>query len=247
MQHRLRVSRQHDAERGMARVEHVGRLRERDGRNALHVVEADVAEDDARPRDLGRHALAAPGARVSAHLEDIGEIGVELECHRRGHVALAVVGERQTLVQPLLPQEARALDVDDAFGRRRLVTERRQRTIGHVRAKEHVVRADSRAQQRREQAADRQPEEGEDPRVVREQAIGAAAHVAQHIGHQERVVVLQRKRSDRAADPAIDRGVTRIHVSLSAGRGCGRTGESPRQDGEPCAPACASTRAYTSR
>ena len=81
------------------------------------------------------------GAARAAHLEHVAEVGGELQAQRDRHLVPAVVAQPHALVEPVLPEQARALDVDDALRRRR-PADRRQRPVGEVGGEEDVVLAD---------------------------------------------------------------------------------------------------------
>ena len=122
-----------------------GRLGEGQAAAPLHPVQTLVAEGDAAPvggRGLDRAAL---GSGRAADLEDVGEIGREVERQRQQHVLHAVVDHADALEHPPLPQKAPTLDVQHAR-RSRASAHRRQRAVGGVAREEDVVLRDARTQ-----------------------------------------------------------------------------------------------------
>ena len=183
---------------GLAGRQPVRRLGEPDGRGAQDAVEAPVAEQDRVCADLDRQRVAARMPLGPAHLEHVAEIGGEAQAERHHDLALPVVGERQALVEPLLPQEAPALEVDDPF-RCRGLAQRRQRPDGEVGGEQDIVLADHGTQERRRLPVQPQAEAGQDPGVVAEQAVAIAQDVAEGVCHQEGVAVLEREQAQRHA------------------------------------------------
>ena len=148
--------------------------------------------------DFGRQSVAASRPAMAADLEDVGEVRVERERERGRDRAFAVVRQRQALVQPLLPEQARPLDVNHAL-RRCVIAELRKRAIREIRPEDDVVATDAGTEQRRRRPADRQPEERQHAGIVAKQPVGTALDIAEHVRDQEDLIVLQRERADRAA------------------------------------------------
>ena len=134
----------------------------------------------------------------SLHFEDVGEIRRVEEQQRHLGVAVAEVGERQLLVPAAAPQQAIALDVDHAFRDRQLAG-RGQRPVGEMRGEQRVVAIDRGAEQRGAPARDAELEARQHARVVREQPVVRCLDVAQRVGEQEGIAVLEREARQQAA------------------------------------------------
>jgi hypothetical protein len=169
-----------------------GRFGERDDAGAPHAVQAVIGVGHRAAVRLGRQHPAAGRALGAAHLEHVVEVGVVFQADRQNDHVAAVVDEAQALVQPLVPQEPLALDMDRAV-RGRGAAQGGQGLVGGVRGEEHVVLRHRRAQQGRRAVAQQQAQPRQQPGVVVEQAVGRAQHVAERVGDQEGVLVLQRE------------------------------------------------------
>ena len=188
------LRRQHEHEVGALRTQAPRRFRERHHAGAPQAIEAVVGVGDAAAVHLGRQYAAAGGALGAAHLEHVVEIGVVFQADRQDDHVAAVVDEPQALIEPLVPQEPLALDMDRAVRRRR-AAQGGEGFVGRMGGEEHVVLRHRRAQQGRRAVADQQAQARQQTGVVMEQAIGRAQHVAERVGHQEGVLVLQREQA----------------------------------------------------
>ena len=84
-----------------------GRVGERDHGLAQDVVQAEVAERERVTLDLGRQPRPALAAPQSTHLEEVGEVGVEVQVEDELHLMVMEVAHAQQLVQTV-GEEARA-------------------------------------------------------------------------------------------------------------------------------------------
>ena len=91
---------------GLAVVERGGRGVEANGRAALDAVEALVAEHHLAIADLGSRKRPRRAASHAADLEDVGEVGGEVEGQLGAHRRAAVVAQHEALVADALPQTA---------------------------------------------------------------------------------------------------------------------------------------------
>ncbi|MNI08813.1 hypothetical protein D3C73_618620 [compost metagenome] len=213
---------QAEHEVGAVGVEPRGRFGKGQATGPQFAVQSGVAKGHAPPVQDRRVRLAVLGPGRAAHLEDVGEIGVELERQRQQDVLDAVVDHPHPFKQPPVPQEAAALQMQHAR-RGRAPAHGRQGPVGRVAGEEDVVLGDARTQPRRPRAPDGQGEAGQQPGVVVEQAIGAGFDVSPVVGDQEGVAVLQRHQGFK---PVLVVGVgggglDRKHVVHEASR-CGR-------------------------
>ena len=168
-----------------------GRFGKGDAAGPVHVVQTAVAEGDATTIGGRRVDGAALGPRRAAHLEDVEEVRAEVEGQRQQDVLHPMVDHADALEHPPVPQKPPALDMHDAGGRR-TAAHRGQGTVGGVAGEEDVVLADAGRQTRRLQQTDRHGPARQDAGVAREQAVGAALHVAPAVGDQEGIAFLQR-------------------------------------------------------
>ena len=119
---------------------------------------------------------AALLAHVPLHFEYVGEIGSKPQFQRDFRVVLAEVRERQSLMQAAAPQEAAALDMNDA-SRQRQRSEGRQGPVREMCREHRVVLIDRCAEQRWPPAGNGELQARQHARVVREQTIVAALNV----------------------------------------------------------------------
>ena len=123
-----------------------GFLRKTNRRAPKKAVKPTISEIDAVGVNLRREHFPSHGAADAAHLEHVAKICVESEFNRNLGVDLGEIGERNALEHLRIPDQARALDVNDALWHGP-PPERRQWTIGKIRDEENVVVADRGAQQ----------------------------------------------------------------------------------------------------
>ena len=177
-----------------------GRRIEDQPRAPRRAIEAVIAQQDL----VRRNDLAGAGAAArpldAAHLEQVGEIAVEVQRKIESNRTIAVIAQREALIGGAAPQEDRARDVHDVLLQRDLVAVVEIR-IGQVDREHGVVVAHVRPEQQRLLAVQRQLETGEKTRVVMEQPVriaGRGADVAVAVGDDERVAALER--APRARD-----------------------------------------------
>jgi hypothetical protein len=145
---------------------------------------------------------AAFGAVHAADFEHVAKVGAELERKWDQHHVTAVVYAPDALIEPLFPEEALALDVQNA-GRTHRTAGIGQGLVGAVGGEEHVVLSDGRRQERRWPASQQQAEVRQNTRVVVEKTVTLAKDVAEGVGDHEGVLVLQRKQP--MGDPRLAR------------------------------------------
>ena len=139
--------------------------------------------------------LAASAARRAAHLEHVAEIGSELEAQGHGQLPAPVVGDRDAFVEPLLPEETAAFDVDHPM----------RHPVGCVPAvaeiggEKDVVLGERSAKQRGLLARHLKTEQRQHARVVDEQPVADAPDIAMRIGDDKAVFVLQGELAMRLA------------------------------------------------
>ena len=80
-------------------LERLGAVVEADDRLARDIVEPQVRERQGAVAGLGREARAAAPAAAAADLEQVGEVGVEVQVDDELHLALVVVAHAEQLVQ----------------------------------------------------------------------------------------------------------------------------------------------------
>ena len=158
---------------------------------------------------------------MAADLEQVGEVGVELEREPQALRALGVARHREELVAARLPQELGARDVEGVLGERELAIDEDVR-VGEVDVERHVVGLHRRGQHQRPVALEREAQAREEARVVVEQAGRAVLdlhHVAELVEHGEAVAVLERapaRRGERDDARDEDRGRGDGAVALHA-------------------------------
>ena len=133
----------------------------------------------------------------TAHLEDVDEVGGELEAGLEHDRLAMVAAEAELLMQLTGEQHQGAQDVH-GIARQLTVLGQDQVGIGEIRDEERVVRLDRRAQQQGPRALDAQLDLRQEARSVVEQAVRAQterAHVAKTIEDGEGVAVLEDART----------------------------------------------------
>ena len=164
-------------------------------RNPGHLVEAEIAELEfavAHPVDAARAAVQTPG---TAHLEQIGEVGVECDFHRDRPPDRAITAqpdplERRTVAQKL---EARqmyrlALEPHPALGGVKV-------GVGQIDHHRAIIVKQNRAKLKRLRTAQPDGEFAQEARVPVEQSIGperTAGEIALTVEHREQIIVLER-------------------------------------------------------
>jgi hypothetical protein len=194
-------------------------------------VESLVAQDDGGLGHGGGQQPPPRHASKAANLEHVAEIGGEIQPQRDARLDLGVVPEPQALVEAALPDQAGPLDMDHALPRRR-PADRRQGPVGEVGPEQHAVLADRAPEQRQRPTCGAQAEAGQEPRVVVEQAVAVARDVAEGVGDDERVPVLQGEQAQRCARLARARlaSIARVRGGLGhqfAYSGLARPGPAP--------------------
>ena len=178
----------------LAHLEPGWRGRELDDRAADVTREPIVGERDRMPRMDRCRRPAARRALVAAHLEQIGEVGLELPGEADRVAAMVEVTHGQAFIDPRLPNELRAHDMDRVLRQTQAPGRIEKVGIGQVGGQERVVVLDDRAEQQRPTAVDQKLQAGEVARVLVVDALGAARyghHVAVMIEHAEGVAVLE--------------------------------------------------------
>ena len=145
-------------------------------------------------------SVAAGPAGRPPHLEHVAEVGSEVEGERHHRRDLREVGEHQPLVEPLLPQQTRALDMDDAF-RRFGPPSGGSGSVGEVGGEAARCPRSRCAEERRRLPSEGEAEAGQDPGVVAEKAVALTQYVAECVRHDEGVVVLQREEARGTVAP----------------------------------------------
>ncbi len=165
---------------------------------AQAVVEAGVGERHGIVADLGRVLAAAAGTHGAADLEDVGEVGGEVDADAEPALGGVVVRECQPLEGAGVPQEAGAADVQQVLQDRAAEFGVGDLGVGQVADQDRVVVADRRAQEHRAVAVDGQIEVRQVAGVAVVDALGAARAgegVAVVVEDREGVAVLQRARA----------------------------------------------------
>jgi hypothetical protein len=123
-----------------ARCELAGRFRKADSRRANHTVETLVAEPYRIAVHGGLESQTAVPASRPPHLEHVAEVGSEVEGEGHYRLDLSEVGKDYPLIEPHTPQEARALDMNDAL-RRCWAPQHWQGSVGEMCGEAHIVLA----------------------------------------------------------------------------------------------------------
>ena len=157
-------------------------------------VEALVAQDGGG----GPHRLAGDRAAAlapqPADLEQVGEVAVEQHGQAQIDRTIAVVLNRQPLIDGVAPEKNRAHDVQGVLRQHQMIVEIHV-GIGEVDRQQRVVVAQVGPEQQRLHAVEQQLEMREETGVAVEQPVGAAgrrADIAVAVEHGEGVVVLER-------------------------------------------------------
>ena len=198
-------------ERRPSRRQHRRHRREAERGGALQPVQAAIGECHGAVRLGTRRQCAALLPAHAPHFEQIGEVGREPQVEADPVAGEGEVAHGKPAVAGAVPQEQRALHVDQALILRRLAKVAAGR-IGQVRGQQNVVRAERRTQQQRTQAADRQVQLREVARVLVVQSVDAAGfdqNVPAMVEYAEHVAVLQ-----RAVTPLLQRGGRRDGIGL---------------------------------
>jgi hypothetical protein len=146
-----------------------------------------------RTAHIARHG-AAPAAPVAAHLEQVGEVGGELQREMHAASLLGVAGHGEKLVAARLPQVLGARHVVGVLGEHQAIALEDVRG-GEVDIQGEVVGLHGRRQAQRAVALEREVQARQVARVEVEQsgrAVLGFHHVAELVEHREAVVVLQR-------------------------------------------------------
>ena len=181
-------------------VELRGRRIEGEARPPQAPVEALVGEGDIRGRDFRRQTEAASFPREAADLEDVREVGAEIEGERDRDRLRAVIVHDQALVAGGIPQAHAAEDVDGPAVDQAAIRERDVR-VREVDGKRRVVVADRGTEQQRAPVGEAQPEARQVAGVAMVDAVDArhararALDVAEAVEDRERVTVLQHARA----------------------------------------------------
>ena len=213
-----------------------------------------VAEHDAVVGRLPAAGAAARPALRAAHVENVREVGLEMqekgELHRLG----AVVLDPQPLVADTLPNELRSGQVQRAERQPRPAVAQQVR-VGERDDELVVVSRDHRAQEQRPAAVELEQQAGEEARALVIQALladPAGIDVAVAIEDSERVAVPEHAvcssaglKAARSCDggrrpPAVAHGVATAERSTGAPMAQNRTWSSrcrpaPAADHSPCA------------
>src|SRR5690606_2307649 len=160
----------------------------------LHSVACGVTEPGLRGRIDARAGGAAVQRPVSAHFEEIHEVGAVLEAHGVAQRPLAIIVESDALVAGTVPQEDRAYDVlrfthlDEMLAYANF-------PVRHIHDERRVIVPESRTQEDRAPAVEQQPPARQYPGVAEVQTIrapGALHDVAAIVEQGEAFAVLQR-------------------------------------------------------
>ena len=169
--------------------------REREPRTARHAVERGVVEAHlVRALDACAHRAAAR-ASVAADLEEIREIGGEVERQVQAALRLAVARHREKLVAGGLPQELGARDMERVLGEHQAAFGVEEIRVRQVDIQHHVVGLHGRGEHHRPVPLEREAQAREKARVVVEEAGRAVLDledVAELIEHGKARAVLER-------------------------------------------------------
>ena len=173
------------------------RLTEPDVRRATAAVEPVVAERDGAGDRSGREQGPARGPALPADLEDVGAVDPELELDIDRLPALGVVDDRQVFLEPAQRQDAFAADPElapvELVERMDLVldvaVDARVRELDRA----AIVATGRPLEEHRPRPADPQLRARQDARVavVQPEAAGVDVDVAERVGQEEQVGVLE--------------------------------------------------------
>ena len=191
--HRL-ARRQVELETRAAPGEIGGRRIEREPRAPNDLVEASIGQHHGAALYAGRQRLPAPLALRAAHLEHVGEVGVERhpEIDRRRFER--EVRQAQPLVAGAAPEKLRAKEVQLPTPQDQRAVTSREVGVGEIDGEQIVVFLDRRAQEQGAPAADAHLEAREEARAVMVEPLLAQTHrlhVAEPIEDRERLAVLE--------------------------------------------------------
>jgi len=204
------------------------RLRaERDARAARQAVHGLVVEGGVRRPERPRAHLAAARAPVAADLEEVGEVGAEVErkAQLAPHVGVARDGEE--LVAAGLPQELGARDVKRILREQQRALGIEEIRIGEVHVQHHVIRLHGGGEHHRPMAFEGEVQPREETRVVMKEArrrVLELEDVAELVEHGEAVAVLERapargrERDDARNDHRVRRELFGLHAAAMARR-----------------------------
>ena len=175
---------------------------------ASDLVEAEVRERQRAVAGDRRQPRPAAAAAASAHLEQVGEVGVQVQVEDQVHLALVVVAHPQQLVQAVR-DEARAAHVH--AGLRQHVPVRGARLeVGELHGR-GVAAVGAGAEQHRLPAGDGELVPAQEPGVAVVEPEGGvlrAGHLTELVGVEEEVALLDReaRRPAAAHDVALGAG-----------------------------------------
>ncbi len=162
-----------------------------------HPVETFVTEDQGGlAGDLGQLA-SAPLPLGATHLEDVGEVGVQVQPQIDGQWVAAEARDPQPFVADPVPEKGAAKDMQLAPRQRERAARLLEVGVGQIDGEEIVLLLHGRAEQQRAAPADPQLQPGEKPRVVEVDPLLAETdrlHVAVAIEHREHPAVLEHAR-----------------------------------------------------
>ena len=203
-----------------AGIDLVGRTTPPQSGAALAVVDPAIAHDVVVAVDVGQ-PFAPPGPARAAHLEHVGEVGVEANRKRDLDAAQAEIGDADPLDAARVPQDARAVDVDLTAGQGD-VPVTHDVGVGEVGIEDRIVDADRGAEEQRAMAEQQQLEPRQEARAVVIHALLArvAGHdVAAGIEDAEAVAVLEdTERRGRPLGAGDDRKVLVDHRGYNSVR-----------------------------
>ena len=162
-----------------------------------HPVEAFVAEHQARLADLLVQLSPAPLPLGAAHLEDVGEVGVQVQPQIDLERVAAEARDPQSFVAHPFPEEGAAKDMQLAARQRERAARLLEIGVRQIDREEIVLFLHRRAEQQRATPADPQLQPREEPGVVEVDPLLAEPHrlhVAMAIEHREHPAVLEHAR-----------------------------------------------------
>ena len=192
-----------------ALLDRLGRVAEGDDRLAQHLVKAEVGERQRILAGLGGEARAALAPPQAAHLEEVGEVGVEVQVDHQLDLGLVEVAHAQQLVEPV-GNEPGAAHVHGRLRQRAPVRHARLQ-VGEL-DRGGVAALRRGREQHRLAAGDGELVAAEVARVLvveAEDGVLAAGHLPQRVGIEEEVAFL---------DGEARRAPAAHHVALGARR-----------------------------
>jgi hypothetical protein len=183
---------------GLPAGERLWRRIEADPRSPGHPIETFVAEYQARLAADFVQLAPAPFPLGAAHLEDVGEVGVQVQPQVDFKRLAAEAGDPQALVADPVPEEGAPKDVQLAPGQRERAARLLEVGIRQIDSEEIVFLFDRRAEQQRAASSDPQLQPREEPGVIEVDALLAEAyrlHIAVAIEHREHPAVLEDARA----------------------------------------------------